>query len=52
MSQLLESVTGLEDDHNLTICLLFRRKNVLKPCRGMHFFFVQQLREITFAIRQ
>ena len=31
MSQISECVTGLEVDHNLTICLLIRRKNVLKP---------------------
>ena len=38
MSQLQECITGLEVDHNLTICLLIQRKNVLKPCRGMQCY--------------
>ena len=38
ISQLQECITGLEVDHNLTICLLIQRKNVLKPRRGMQCY--------------
>ena len=58
MSQLQECITGLEVDHNLTICLLIQRKNVLKPCRGMQCYLFPEaatrnnIKIANFAIRQ